>query len=121
MARRQRCNAYRYTLRCAAWLHAMQGVSLIFVKHRRPQSVLNATCRRRGSIIQQQFDCVEAQSHSREWTMTETYYDLMRRQGISRRSFLKFCSLTAASLGLGDAGAPCRRRGVTARRCSAVA
>ena len=37
--------------------------------------------------------------------MLETYYDLMRRQGISRRSFLKFCSLTAASLGLGDAGA----------------
>jgi len=37
--------------------------------------------------------------------MIETYYDLMRRQGISRRSFLKFCSLTAASLGLGDAGA----------------
>ncbi len=37
--------------------------------------------------------------------MFETYYELMRRQGISRRSFLKFCSLTAASLGLGDAGA----------------
>ena len=37
--------------------------------------------------------------------MIETYYGLMRRQGISRRSFLKFCSLTAASLGLGDAGA----------------
>ena len=37
--------------------------------------------------------------------MIETYYSLMRRQGISRRSFLKFCSLTAASLGLGDAGA----------------
>ncbi|MDP1648094.1 MAG: hydrogenase small subunit [Rubrivivax sp.] len=37
--------------------------------------------------------------------MFETYYDLMRRQGISRRSFVKFCSLTAASLGLGDAGA----------------
>jgi hydrogenase small subunit len=35
----------------------------------------------------------------------DTYYDLMRRQGITRRSFLKFCSLTAASLGLGDAGA----------------
>ena len=37
--------------------------------------------------------------------MIETYYDLMRRQGITRRSFIKFCSLTAASLGLGDAGA----------------
>ena len=37
--------------------------------------------------------------------MFETYYDLMRRQGISRRSFVKFCSLTAASLGLGEAGA----------------
>ena len=31
---------------------------------------------------------------------TETFYDVMRRQGISRRSFLKFCSLTAAALGL---------------------
>ena len=29
----------------------------------------------------------------------------MRRQGVSRRSFLKFCSLTAASLGLGANGA----------------
>ncbi|HVN35856.1 MAG TPA: hydrogenase small subunit [Casimicrobiaceae bacterium] len=35
----------------------------------------------------------------------DTYYDLMRSQGITRRSFLKFCSLTAASLGLGNAGA----------------
>ena len=35
--------------------------------------------------------------------MSQTYYELMRRQGISRRSFLKFCSLTAASLGLGAA------------------
>jgi hydrogenase small subunit len=42
---------------------------------------------------------------SPEDAMSETYYDLMRRQGISRRSFLKFCSLTAASLGLGEAGA----------------
>ena len=37
--------------------------------------------------------------------MMETFYDVMRRQGISRRSFVKFCSLTAASLGLGEAGA----------------
>jgi hydrogenase small subunit len=37
--------------------------------------------------------------------MTETYYDLLRRQGISRRSFLQFCSLTAASLGLSEVGA----------------
>ena len=37
--------------------------------------------------------------------MIETYYGLMRQQGISRRSFLKFCSLTAASLGLSSAGA----------------
>src|SRR4051812_45151833 len=37
---------------------------------------------------------------------TETFYDVIRRQGISRRSFLKFCSLTAASLGLGPAFAP---------------
>ncbi len=33
--------------------------------------------------------------------MTETFYEVLRRQGITRRSFLKFCSLTAASLGLG--------------------
>jgi hydrogenase small subunit len=38
-------------------------------------------------------------------TMLETSYEVMRRQGITRRSFLKFCSLTAASLGLGEAGA----------------
>lgn len=31
----------------------------------------------------------------------QTFYDLIRRQGISRRSFVKFCNLTAASLGLG--------------------
>ena len=31
----------------------------------------------------------------------ETFYEVMRRQGITRRSFLKFCSLTAAGLGLG--------------------
>jgi len=33
----------------------------------------------------------------------ETFYEIMRRQGISRRSFNKFCSLTAASLGLSPA------------------
>ncbi|MDR0587940.1 MAG: hydrogenase small subunit [Burkholderiales bacterium] len=37
--------------------------------------------------------------------MSETYYESFRRQGISRRSFLQFCSLTAASLGLSEAGA----------------
>ena len=31
----------------------------------------------------------------------ETFYEVMRRHGITRRSFLKFCSLTAAGLGLG--------------------
>ncbi len=35
-----------------------------------------------------------------------TFYELFREQGISRRSFTKFCSLTAASLGLGPAFAP---------------
>ncbi len=34
-----------------------------------------------------------------------TFYDLFRRQGISRRSILKFCGLTAASLGLPPAAA----------------
>jgi len=33
--------------------------------------------------------------------MIETFYEVMRRQGITRRSFLKYCSLTAAALGLG--------------------
>jgi hydrogenase small subunit len=37
--------------------------------------------------------------------MMPTFYEVMRQQGITRRSFLKFCSLTAASLGLGSAGA----------------
>jgi hydrogenase small subunit len=36
----------------------------------------------------------------------ETFYDVLRRQGISRRSFLKFCSLTATSLGLGSLFTP---------------
>jgi hydrogenase small subunit len=31
----------------------------------------------------------------------ETLYEVMRKHGITRRSFLKFCSLTAAGLGLG--------------------
>ena len=35
----------------------------------------------------------------------ETQYEALRRRGISRRSFLQFCSFTAASLGLGSAGA----------------
>lgn len=30
----------------------------------------------------------------------ETFYEAMRRHGISRRSFLKFCAITATSLGL---------------------
>ena len=38
--------------------------------------------------------------------MVETFYDVLRRQGISRRSFMKFCSLTAAALGLGPEIAP---------------
>ncbi len=33
----------------------------------------------------------------------ESFYDVMRRQGISRRSFIKYCSLTATALGLGPA------------------
>ncbi|MDK9698202.1 MAG: twin-arginine translocation signal domain-containing protein, partial [Siculibacillus sp.] len=35
----------------------------------------------------------------------ETFYEVIRRQGITRRSFTKFCSLTAASLGLGSTAA----------------
>ncbi|MBB4286459.1 hydrogenase small subunit [Roseospira goensis] len=37
---------------------------------------------------------------------TETFYEVMRRQGLSRRSFLKFCGLTSVALGLGPAWAP---------------
>ena len=33
----------------------------------------------------------------------ETFYEVLRRHGVSRRSFMKFCSLTAASLGLAPA------------------
>jgi len=33
----------------------------------------------------------------------ESFYDVIRRQGVTRRSFSKFCSLTAASLGFGIA------------------
>ena len=36
----------------------------------------------------------------------ESFYDVMRRQGISRRSLLKYCSLTATSLGLSPAFVP---------------
>lgn len=32
--------------------------------------------------------------------MVETLYEVMRRQGITRRSFIKCCSLTATALGL---------------------
>ncbi|WP_299444760.1 hydrogenase small subunit [uncultured Rhodospira sp.] len=39
-------------------------------------------------------------------TGSETFYDVIRRHGISRRSFLAFCGLTATSLGLGPAFAP---------------
>jgi len=38
--------------------------------------------------------------------MHETFYDVMRRQGITRRSFLKYCSLAAGALGLSPAFAP---------------
>ena len=36
----------------------------------------------------------------------QTFYEVFRQQGISRRSFNKFCSLTAASLGLAPSFAP---------------
>ena len=36
----------------------------------------------------------------------DSFYDVFRQQGISRRSFNKFCSITAASLGLGPGFAP---------------
>lgn len=36
----------------------------------------------------------------------KSYYEVMRKQGISRRGFMKFCSLTATSLGLGPAFVP---------------
>ncbi len=36
----------------------------------------------------------------------ETFYDVMRSQGITRRSFMKYCALTASALGLGPAFVP---------------
>ena len=36
----------------------------------------------------------------------ETFYEVMRRQGIIAPQFMKFCSLTAAALGLGPELAP---------------
>jgi hydrogenase small subunit len=38
--------------------------------------------------------------------MTKTFYDVLRQRGISRRSFLKFCSMTAATMGLGPTAVP---------------
>lgn len=38
--------------------------------------------------------------------MPETHYEAMQRSGISRRDFLKFCSMTAAWLGLAPSLAP---------------
>jgi hydrogenase small subunit len=77
---------------------------LTFINQEGVESALNASIARRA----------RKPGHARragaragplEDAMIENYYDLMRRQGISRRSFLKFCSLTAASLGLSEAGA----------------
>lgn len=38
--------------------------------------------------------------------MKETHYEALRRTGVSRRDFLKFCSMTAAWLGLAPTMAP---------------
>ncbi|MEN6629692.1 MAG: twin-arginine translocation signal domain-containing protein, partial [Sulfuricella sp.] len=35
----------------------------------------------------------------------ETFYDVIRQRGVSRREFLGFCAVTATTLGLGPAGA----------------
>ena len=34
----------------------------------------------------------------------ETQYEMLRRRGVSRRDFLKFCSMAAVALGLGPTG-----------------
>ena len=39
-------------------------------------------------------------------TEIETFYEVMRKQGITRRSFMKYCSLTASALGLGPSFVP---------------
>jgi hydrogenase small subunit len=38
--------------------------------------------------------------------MRETFYEALQAQGLTRRSFLKFCTLTAATMGLGAAWVP---------------
>ena len=43
---------------------------------------------------------------SLETHMVETFYEVMRRKGISRRSLMKYCSLTATSLGLAPSVVP---------------
>jgi hydrogenase small subunit len=50
----------------------------------------------------------------------ETFYDVFRHQGISRRSFNKFCALTAASLGLSPAFAPKIAHAMETRRRTPV-
>jgi hydrogenase small subunit len=47
--------------------------------------------------------------------MIETFYERLRMQGVTRRSFLKYCSLTAASLGLSPAQAQEMAKGLQTR------
>jgi hypothetical protein len=54
----------------------------------------------------QSFAAVFLEYPLRHQRFVETFYEVMRRQGITRRSFLKYCSLTATSLGLGPAFVP---------------
>jgi len=60
---------------------------------------------RRKHGVRRRRGAPDNKKHRRE-TRMETFYEVMRRQGISRRSFLKYCSLTATSLGLGPAFVP---------------
>ena len=52
---------------------------------------------------------------------TETFYEVMRRQGITRRSFLKFCSVLASTMALPASMAPVMAEALAkARRQSVI-
>ncbi len=50
----------------------------------------------------------------------ETFYGYLRSQGVTRRSFLKFCGLTAASLGLAPSFGPVIARALETKRRTPV-
>ena len=50
----------------------------------------------------------------------ETHYDTLRHNGANRRDFLKFCTMTAAALGLGPTLAPTIAHALETKPCLPV-